>query len=170
MLIVTELTLYLDHDCQSGFCKLAIFCFLVTVYTLRKYSNTHKKPSSAYNKNENQFFAYKQQRQQKTSQWIIRGDEIQRKPSLHTHTHRCWSTPTLIFPYSQPYLQVTYGCMQSEPPPLSLRWAAQSFITLRESVSVIYSAEQDAACFNSCPVVTQASASHTQFSIHCSLM
>lgn len=117
MLIVTELTLYLDHDCQSEFCKLAIFSFLVTVYTLRKYSNTHKKPSSAYNKNENQFFAYKQQRQQKTSQWIIRGDEIQRKPSLHTHTHRCWSTPTLIFPYSQPYLQVTYGCMQSEPPP-----------------------------------------------------
>lgn len=36
---------------------------------------------------------------------------------IHLHAHRSWSTPTLIFPHSQLYWQITYGCMQSEPPP-----------------------------------------------------
>lgn len=118
---------------------------------LLETKQTHQKPSSAYNKEKNQFFAYKQKlgnkiRKEKM-QRIIRGDEIQRKPSSRADTRRERPAPTLTFPHSQPHWQITYGGTPTErtSPP---RWGAHSFITLRESVSAIDSAEQDTVCFN----------------------
>lgn len=92
-----------------------------------------------------------------------------RENHLHAQTHTETDPPPHLYSHILNHTDKSPMAPCRVRPPLP-RWAVHSFITLRESVSAIYSAEQDAACLNSCPVVTPAATSHMQFSIHCPLM
>lgn len=140
-----------------------IFLRINTDFTLIQTKQPPKKLSS-YNKNETDPLLTSKKKKKKKIQRIIRDDEIQRKSSSHPDTHSGCSTHSLTFPHSQPHWQITYSFMQTESPSLP-HWVAHSVIALRESVSVINSAEQDAACFTSRPVVKAATCT-TPISAH----
>lgn len=137
-------------------------CFLVAESILCRTPCSSGKPSSAYNKREkiNSLLTSNTNTRQKKKQKqrIIWDDEILRKPSSCADTHIFWSAPTLKFPTSSTVL-TNHLWLHAEwipPPPPDPRALLHS----GSQVSAIYSAEQGAACFNSCPVVKQATASH----------